>query len=81
MIDAELLAILACPACQGDVRLCSLPIRQAGAEAERKNNSAKADVALKEEKIVCLQCGRQYPIRDGVPIMLVDEAQGPRRNS
>ena len=35
----------------------------------------KADVVLKDNKIVCTQCGRKYPIRDGIPIMLVDEAE------
>lgn len=50
MIDKELLAILACPAC-------------------------KADVELKDEKIVCTKCKRRYPIKDGIPIMLIDEAE------
>ena len=50
MIDKELLAILACPACRGDV-------------------------AEENGKVVCASCGRQYPVRDGIPIMLVDEAQ------
>ena len=50
MIDKQLLDILACPACHGDVE-------------------------LKENKIVCRQCARKYPIKDGIPIMLVDEAQ------
>ena len=50
MIDKELLAILACPACQGDVE-------------------------LKGEKIVCVSCGRKYPIKNGIPVMLVDEAE------
>jgi len=50
MIDKELLEILACPSCKGDVEL--------------KNN-----------KIICLQCGLKYPIKDGVPILLVDEAE------
>ena len=50
MIDRELLSILACPACRGDV-------------------------AEKNEKVVCVSCGRQYPVRDGIPIMLVDEAK------
>ena len=50
MIDKELLAILACPACQ-------------------------SDVVCKDNKIVCVQCGRKYPIRDGIPVMLVDEAE------
>lgn len=50
MIDKDLLAILACPAC-------------------------KADIEEKQGKIVCLGCGRKYPIRDGIPIMLVEEAE------
>jgi uncharacterized protein YbaR (Trm112 family) len=38
--------------------------------------ACKADVELKEEKIVCTKCGRRYPIRDGIPVMLIDEAEG-----
>lgn len=37
----------------------------------------KADVELKENKIVCTKCGRRYPIRDDIPIMLIDEAELP----
>ncbi|MCP3982581.1 MAG: Trm112 family protein [bacterium] len=29
----------------------------------------------------CLECGRIYPIRDGIPVMLVDEASPPRTGS
>ncbi len=50
MIDQNLLEILACPSCRGDVE-------------------------LKEDKIVCLSCGLKYPIKDNIPIMLVDEAE------
>ena len=49
-VDDALLAILACPACQGDI-------------------------ALKDNKIVCTRCGRRYPIKDGVPVLLADEAE------
>jgi len=35
----------------------------------------KADVILKEEKIVCTKCQRRYPIKDGIPIMLIEEAE------
>ncbi len=30
-----------------------------------------------EAWLVCDQCGRRYPIRDDIPIMLVDEAVLP----
>lgn len=35
----------------------------------------KTEVALKNEKIVCTKCGRMYPIKDGIPVMLVEEAE------
>lgn len=54
MIDKELLDILACPACKGDVEL-----------KEIKG----------EEKIICKNCGLKYPIYDGIPVMIIDEAE------
>jgi uncharacterized protein len=39
----------------------------------------KSKVHLKESKLVCEQCGRAYPVRDGIPIMLVEEAEMPNR--
>ena len=50
MIDKELLSILACPACRGDVK-------------------------EEQDKIICLSCGLKYPVKDGIPIMLVEEAE------
>ncbi len=37
----------------------------------------KTDVRLENDKIVCTSCGRRYPIRDDIPIMLIDEAELP----
>ncbi|MFN3466467.1 MAG: Trm112 family protein [Candidatus Brocadiales bacterium] len=37
----------------------------------------KTEVRLEGEKIVCTQCGRRYPIKDDIPIMLVEEAETP----
>ena len=36
--------------------------------------ACQGDVELKEEKIVCKKCGRKYPIRNGIPVLLADEA-------
>ena len=52
MIDKELLEILACPDCKGDV------------EYDEEN-----------QKITCTQCGRKYPVKDGIPVMLESEAE------
>jgi uncharacterized protein YbaR (Trm112 family) len=37
----------------------------------------KTPVELVEDRLVCTQCGRRYPIRDGIPVMLIDEAELP----
>ncbi len=50
MIDKELLDILACPACKGDIE-------------------------LKDDKIICNKCKKAYPVKDGIPVMLIEEAE------
>jgi uncharacterized protein YbaR (Trm112 family) len=37
----------------------------------------KAPVEVHGDRIVCTRCGRRYPIRDGIPVMLVEEAEMP----
>lgn len=51
-IHRELLEILACPKCKGDIRL----------------NAS-------EDGLICDRCRLVYEIRDGIPIMLIDEAK------
>lgn len=50
-IDKELLEILVCPKCKGDLVL-----------PEEENG------------LNCNTCKLQYPIKDDIPIMLIDEA-------
>ena len=37
----------------------------------------KAKVHPEGTRLVCEQCGRAYPVRDGIPIMIIDEADMP----
>ncbi len=39
--------------------------------------ACKTPVRLEDEKLVCDDCGRKYRIEDGIPIMLIDEAEQP----
>lgn len=40
--------------------------------------ACKTDVKLEQDRLVCVQCGRRYPIRDGIPVMLIEEAELPQ---
>jgi hypothetical protein len=35
----------------------------------------KTEVRLEGDRIVCVKCGRRYPIRDEIPVMLIEEAE------
>jgi uncharacterized protein YbaR (Trm112 family) len=46
------------------------------------NDRGEIEVLEQEQTIVCKRCGYRYPIRDGIPVMLIDEAEkppGPKR--
>ncbi len=51
-IDQELLDILACPKCKGEVKLTE-----------------------KGDGLVCEACKLKYPVKDDIPVMLIDEAE------
>jgi uncharacterized protein len=35
----------------------------------------KGPVEYKDNRIICKKCGKKYPVRDGIPIMMIDEAE------
>jgi uncharacterized protein len=37
--------------------------------------ACKQPVQQEGDRIVCAGCGKRYPIREGIPIMLIDEAE------
>ena len=55
IIDKELLSILVCPGCKGELEVVS------------KGSTDGSGLA-------CAGCALLYPIKDGIPVMLVDEA-------
>ena len=41
--------------------------------------ACKAEVRLEgvegAERLACIACGRRYPVRDGIPVMLIEESE------
>ena len=52
LVAPELMAILVCPSCHGEL------------------NENPAD-----SKLDCTECGLRYPVTDGIPVMLIEEAE------
>ena len=62
-VKADLLAILRCPYCvSGDTR-------------KPGDDPGRLELAREERWLVCQEpdCGRKYPIREGIPVMLIEE--------
>lgn len=41
------------------------------------NDRGEIDYHEDEQVIVCRTCGYRYPVRDDIPVMLIDEAEKP----
>ena len=41
------------------------------------NDRGEIDYQEAEQVIVCRTCGYRYPVRDDIPVMLIDEAETP----
>jgi hypothetical protein len=40
--------------------------------------ACRADIREEAAGLACQGCGRVYPVRDGIPVMLPEEASPPR---
>ncbi|MBI4430458.1 MAG: Trm112 family protein [Candidatus Omnitrophica bacterium] len=41
--------------------------------------ACKSSLRQEEEKLVCSKCMRKFPIRNGIPILLLSETEGDER--
>jgi uncharacterized protein len=41
------------------------------------NDRGDLDYREADQVLVCATCGYRYPIRDDIPVMLIDEAEKP----
>jgi uncharacterized protein YbaR (Trm112 family) len=39
--------------------------------------ACKVSLALEADRLVCPRCERRFPVRDGLPVLLLDEAEVP----
>ena len=37
--------------------------------------ACKRSVHEADDRLICDDCGRRYPIREGIPVMLIDQAE------
>ncbi|MBI2070494.1 MAG: Trm112 family protein [Elusimicrobia bacterium] len=65
MIKEELLSILACPKCKGPI---------VAVDETEKPGEQRTGPSL--QYLDCRKCRLRYKIHDGIPVMLIDEAQG-----
>ena len=66
-LDERLLELLRCPRCKGE-----LEYRTAGKGGEAPPS---VEGGPESEALLCHGCRLRYAVRDGIPIMLVEEAE------
>ncbi len=64
MVESSLLEILRCPYCvSGETR------------RKDKDDPGRLDLVRDAAWLVCQDCGRKYPIREEIPVMLIETGE------
>lgn len=71
MMDKELLEILACPACKSSLEYDDENQKLVCRDENRDRREFKRGEP----------CGLIYPVRDGIPVMIISEAEKPGKES
>jgi uncharacterized protein YbaR (Trm112 family) len=71
-LDPQLLEIIVCPACRADLDLV-----ETGETGETLRDGSSVASSGTTAELVCRGCGLAYPVRDNIPVLLVDEARKP----
>lgn len=67
MVEKELLDILACPACKSSLKYDEENQKLICLDENRESREFKRGE----------RCGLIYPVREGIPVMLIEEAEKP----
>ena len=73
-VDAELLEILVCPKCKGEITLTGLAPAVCSELVEKYREHFRDEEPVVEQGLTCPACSLLYPIVSDIPVMLIDEA-------
>jgi|GEM_PF-108197 len=73
-VDEQLLEILICPHCQGELTLIELPAASRLRLVEKYREHFQGEDPVVEQGLHCAASNLIYPIVSDIPIMLVDDA-------
>lgn len=71
-MEVRLLELLVCPICKGPLEYLRPP---AGERPEADEKNGKAPLAHDPHELVCRADRLAFPVRDGIPVMLEDQAR------
>ena len=78
MLDCELFAILACPECKQALEDAAddlvVEINQRIKSGAARTRSGKKIGAVVESALLCKRDNYAFPVREGIPLLLIDES-------
>lgn len=73
-LDRELLDLLICPSCQGELEVVALAPEVCAMLVARYREKFRDEEPVVKQGLKCTSCGLTYPVVSDIPVMLVDDA-------